>query len=299
MKVASLDLGSNTFILLISELKEGQIVKVFHDETRVTRLGQGVSSSQMFHPDALARAEEALRAYSEIIKRECCEQVLAVSTSAARDVKNSVELLALGQRYGIPIQIISGEKEAELTYWGTVMESQRHLNPVVIDIGGGSTEIIGFINQSLRGLSLNIGAVRLTEMFLKQHPCEANEVRALEEYLEEHLELKSAELPIGLGPAIAVAGTPTTLAMVDQGIEFDESKVNNYVLSLDKIEYWIDRMSKMSVAKRQDLTGMQPKRADVIVAGALILKWVLKKLGVNHVSVSTRGIRYGLAARGL
>lgn len=294
MRIAALDLGSNTSLLLIAEVENGKLVRVLHDETRVTKLGQGVHNQRKFHPDALVRMDECLREYSRTIARQKCDKVLAVATSAARDVSNGPELLALGKMHGIPIHIISGDQEARLTFRGALCDRDSTEGIAVIDVGGGSTEIICEINGSPQGSSVNVGSVRLTELFVKSHPTPDEQRRAVREYTVQAL--GRADLPgAQISEVVAVAGTPTTLAAMDQRIDFDERKVHGYKLKLAAIEAWADTLAALTVEQREKIPGMQPKRADVIVTGAEILANSIRALGKTEVTVSTRGVRFGAA----
>lgn len=300
MKVASLDLGTNTFLLLIAEVSAGRIVKVIHDEVRVVRLGQGVHDSRRFHPEALQRAEACFADYAETIQKHNVEKILACATSAARDVTNRDELIHLAQKYEIPLEIISGEREAELTFKGTVDETAT--GPVcIIDVGGGSTEFIFGVGQNLEArTSVDVGSVRLTELFVKQNPIPSEELSQLRAYISE--KIAGAMLEFGEKVAghagtkmIAVAGTPTTLATIEQGHAFESERVHGFRLSHGRLKHWVDHLSKLSVAERQKLAGMEPKRADVIVAGAMILLIASEAFRSDHLEVSIRGLRYGIA----
>jgi exopolyphosphatase/guanosine-5'-triphosphate,3'-diphosphate pyrophosphatase len=297
MKVAALDLGTNTFILLIVEVApSGEIQKIIHDEVRVVRLGQGVHASRMFHPDALIRADECFSDFAEIIARNKVDRTLACATSAARDVTNQKTLFEIAARHHIPLEIISGEQEAELTYWGAIPQRQR--GPlVIIDVGGGSTE---FILGDQQGLvvrqSFDIGAVRLTELFVKSHPIDSATIDKLKQYIQHQLlGMDSRFLNVNNKTVMAVAGTPTTLAAVVQGQKFDTQLIEGFRLTLSMIQTWGERLAGMTIAERQILIGMDPKRADVIVAGALILQIAGECMGINEMQVSTRGLRFGVA----
>lgn len=290
MRVAALDLGSNTTILLVADVEDGRIVKVVRDETNVTRLGQGVHADRRFHPDALARVEAVLETYARMIEADVCARVIAVATSAARDVVNADDLLAIGRRLNIPIHIIPGTREAELTFRGAPGADDSS----VVDVGGGSTEIISERAGQIRGVSVDVGSVRLSELFITEHPIRAAELERVRDHARRAFAAANLPAP-GAGPVIAVAGTPTTLAALDAGREFDESFVNSYHLTAEKIDAWIKRLAAMSVAEREALPGMQPKRADVIVVGAILLRTALEALGKDQITVSTRGVRYGVA----
>lgn len=295
MRVAALDLGSNTSLLLIAEMDGARLLRVLHDETNVTKMGQGVHANRSFHPDALVRMDECLAQYSRIIAKYECGKVLAVATSAARDVSNGRELLELGRIHGIPIHIISGEREAQLTFRGALCDRTSTSGLAVIDVGGGSTEVIsnGGGGQ-IKGTSVDVGSVRLTELFVKSHPIAASALSEVRAYAEKAF--AAAPLPkTALKEVVAVAGTPTTLAAIDQQRPFSEEAVHRYKLNLKTIEDWISRLAGMTVEEREALPGMQPKRADVIVTGSIILASAIRALGKTEVTVSTRGVRYGAA----
>lgn len=296
MRVAALDLGTNTFLLLIADMSGREIKKVILDETRVTRLGQGVNATRRFHADALARAERALAEFSDLIRGNDCEKVVAVATSAARDAENGDALLDMGRRFRIPIHIISGDQEAEITFDGATCDLKDPGEARVIDVGGGSTEIIGFNDsRQLIGESVDVGSVRLTERFLTAHPCPKAELMALQNFVREQFTDRRFATLKGMGTVVAVAGTPTSLVCLDLQRDFDEQKVNGYRMSLATIWKWRDRLAGMSVPARQALPGMQPNRADVLVAGATILATAAETLGVSEILVSTKGVRFGVA----
>lgn len=294
MRVAALDLGSNTSLLLIAEVNESQITKVVIDETRITKLGQGVHASRRFHPDALARMRECLVDYSQKIKAQGCEKVIAVATSAARDVTNGNELVDMGRELGIPVHIIEGAREAALTFRGALSDRTSVEGCAVVDVGGGSTEIIFQGADGLKGQSIDVGSVRLTEMYIKAHPIDRTAMTKISQYVQtEFAKVKLSGTIIT--DLVAVAGTPTTLAALEQQRDFEENLINGYKLSVDRIQNWIGRLAKMTIEEREKLPGMQPKRSDVIVTGALILAGAVRALGQSEITVSTRGVRYGVA----
>lgn len=294
MRVAALDLGSNTSLLMIAEVERGAIVRELHDETTITRLGQGVHATRRFHPEALLRMRDCLQSYQKTIALHKCDKVIAVATSAARDVANGQELLQIGRALGIPIHIISGTREAELTFRGALCDRENADGIAVVDVGGGSTEIICKMGNKICGTSVDVGSVRLSEMFVASDPIAATELSQLRRYATEAFERASiAHIPIA--EVVAVAGTPTTLAGLAQKIDFDVKRIHGYQLSLEQIESWISELSALPLSARAALQGMQPKRADVIVAGATILGAAVRELRQTRVTVSTRGVRYGVA----
>lgn len=212
MRVASLDFGSNTTLLLVAEVEQGKITKILSDETRVTKMGQGVHQSRRFHPEALQRMRAALTDYKKIIDQLGPEKVYAVATSAARDVENSDELFSMAKEFGIPLEVISGTEEAELTYLGAFSDKTERPHSCVIDVGGGSTELI-YRRESDRkiiGESIDVGSVRLMDLFGEQDPLPDSSFSAMREYVRERLNPSWPDLE--LKSAVAVAGTPTILA---------------------------------------------------------------------------------------
>jgi exopolyphosphatase/guanosine-5'-triphosphate,3'-diphosphate pyrophosphatase len=294
MRVAALDLGSNTTLLMIAEMDGARLIRVLHDETTITKLGQGVHANRRFHPEALSRMQQCLSLYAKTIREHQCEKVIAVATSAARDVSNGAELLQMGQSLGIPIHIISGEKEAQLTFKGALYDQPSTNGIAVIDVGGGSTEVIMQTKDGIKGTSVDVGSVRLTELFITAHPVAVHELDKVRDYARNAF--AKVSLPAqDIREVIAVAGTPTTLAALDQAIPFEESRIHGYGLSKSKIETWTARLAAMTIEDRERLPGMQPKRADVIVTGSIILDEALGKLGKTELRTSTKGVRYGVA----
>lgn len=311
LRIAGVDLGTNTCLCLIADVDftrdaagEAKIVsmKVVRDEVRVVRLGQGVNATRALHPEALQRAEQTFKEFQSYIQEAKCDHVLAVATSAARDVTNGHLLIELGRKYGIPIEIISGEKEAELTFAGAIEPSWQGIT-AVIDVGGGSTEIIlGDQSGILARASADVGAVRMTEAFITRHPVPREELDAVtkrvrEALLEAKHKISRALSEIGrldVRQVIGVAGTPTTLAAVDLGHAFESDIVHGHVFTRTRLEEWTQKLAKMTVEERQKLAGMEPKRADVIVAGTICVTEAMRVLNYEVLKVSVRGLRYGV-----
>lgn len=297
MKVAALDLGSNTFLLLVCDVENGQVKSIYRDEIQVTKLGQGVHANKKFHPDALIRAEECLREFSEMIRAERPERVLAVATSAARDVSNGQELFKIGDKYGIPIQIIPGHLEAQITFEGATYDIKDKEGLAAIDVGGGSTEVISLgPDGRTSGVSVDVGSVRLTEMFVTGHPIAEKEVKSIVDYAEKKFLDAKAQIPKNkLREVIGVAGTPTTLAAVIQNQPYKDELVHGFKISIETLEEWLYKLAKMDLNTRKSLVGMDPLRADVIVAGTAVLIAAMRSLKTKLLTVSTRGVRYGVA----
>ncbi len=288
---ACVDIGTNTALLLACSVENGK-VSVLDDISRIVRLGQGVDRHREFHPEALARLESALRFYQERCRALGVTESLAVATSATRDVKDASELFELCQSYGFPLTLLSGEKEALYTFLGA-----GHVSGVshsaVIDVGGGSTEIIwGHKGRIQKKQSFDVGAVRLTERFVSSHPASDAMVASLRAAAREEF----SSVPPGARPdvVVAVAGTPTALASLELAKPFEKSAIDGYTLTLDLIEDWAIKLSAMSLSARAQLPGMPKGREDVLPAGAFVLAEALKSVGASQVLVSTRGLRYGV-----
>lgn len=298
MKVAGLDLGTNSFLCLIAEVENQQIKKIYSDDVEIVRLGQDVQKTKKFHPDALVRADKCLAQFSKIIKREKPEKILAMATSAARDVQNAAELFALGKKHQIPIEIIPGEKEADITYSGSTSGIQNQKQRIlVVDIGGGSTElIIGQNNKIIMSQSLNIGCVRLTEQFLSKQPADDKILIQLEQKIRTELntyfhKIDSANTPEYI---LAVAGTPTELVRAEIG-EFNAQKIESFRMTHDWLTKKLKLFSSLTPKEIHQIHGIQPGRADVIVVGIMILKSISEIMNQKEIHVGTRGVRYGVA----
>jgi exopolyphosphatase/guanosine-5'-triphosphate,3'-diphosphate pyrophosphatase len=292
VRVAAIDLGTNSFLCLVADVENGKIKTVLEDVTHLVRIGEKVHETRTLQPQALERAARSFAEFEGIIRRHGCERVLAVATSAARDVKNSAELIALGQKHGIPIRVISGAQEAMLTFTGMAVGREDLDGVVGIDIGGGSTEIIGKNGGEISGKSVDIGCVRLTELFVTANPVPNPDLTKLWDYAREKLSVFPRMNP---REAIAVAGTPTALACVEKNIPFNAEAVHGTVLSRKTISLWAERLAALSVEDRLKLPGLDRGRADVIVAGAVILDLVGETIGADQFTVSVLGARYGLA----
>lgn len=314
MKVAALDLGSNTFLCLIAEVERGTadeplVTKIYDDQVQVVRLGQGLSSQapgkKTFHPEALMRAKKCLKDFSELISKHRPEKVLAMATSAARDASNKEDLFKIGRDLNIPIEIIPGSREAEITYLGGTSglkaEAGTHANnTVIIDIGGGSTELIcGLGKKILFSKSLDIGCVRLTEKYLQSQPTSEEKILLLRTVIRDALRpvteeiLSHSKKSTGLN-ILAVAGTPTELAKVEIG-RFDPGLIDGYKFPISRLKSWEEKFAARSAQEIMEEFGVSAGRADVILVGTIILRAACEMLMQTEIQVSTRGVRFGVA----
>ncbi|MBO9665744.1 MAG: Ppx/GppA family phosphatase [Bdellovibrio sp.] len=296
MKVAALDLGTNTFLCLIAEGDKNGITKVHKDLVEIVRLGQGVDKTGELHPEALVRARKCLTEFKKEIDKHNVDKILAMATSAARDARNGQELFDIGKELGIPIEVIPGEDEARISYQGStggvIDETKTNL---IVDVGGGSTEfIVGHGQQILFGESLNIGAVRLTEKFVTEQPISLAEQEKVRLYIEKELQAILPQIQKNkLDQMIAVAGTPTAIVVAEIGA-FVEEKVHNYFLSKERLKHWVQTFAQTTVEEKRTRFHLGG-RADIIFAGASILLIAVEALGMAGIHVSTKGVRYGVA----
>jgi exopolyphosphatase/guanosine-5'-triphosphate,3'-diphosphate pyrophosphatase len=300
IRVAGLDLGSNTFLCLVADVENINgswvITKIVSDQIEIVRLGQNLEKTKRLHSEALIRAERALKRFKEEIDLHKPEKVLAMATSAARDAENKDELFELLKKYQIPIEIISGQQETAITFSGAVSNlPQDNSQILVVDIGGGSTEFIfGTPFRYLSGVSLDIGCVRLSERFISRHPVTSTELKNIEEHVKSSIAnaLKLKPEKFSVNNIVAVAGTPTTLAAADVG-GFDAEKIDGYKLTKENLENWKKKITNSSLEKIVEM-GIPKGRADVILVGVVTLLELLSSLNLESVAVSTRGVRFGI-----
>jgi len=302
-RVAALDCGTNTLRLLVADLdaETGQ-ARVLDRRTTIVRLGQDVDRTGVFASAALARTFATLDDYVSIVRQHRVDVVRFVATSAARDVANRGAFVdGVRDRLGVEPDIISGDEEARLAYDGATRQlAERPDVPpplLVLDIGGGSTELVlgDEAFGAIRGVSLDVGSVRLTERHLLGDPPTTEEIGAAVGDVTSALD--SVDLPLSsAGSLIGVAGSITTMgAMVLDLEQYDRERVNLARLATPDVLRAVERVVAMSVDTRRALPFMHPDRADVIGAGALILGCVVKRVGLPELIVSARDILDGIA----
>ncbi len=299
MKVAIVDVGTNTTRLLIAEVRDGRLTEEYVRRSTVTRLGAGVDRTGRLSTDALRREHAALVAYHQTITAHGVERAVAVMTSAVRDARNGPAFATdVERRYGLTAHILSGEEEADLTYRGATDELAGDRTRLVIDIGGGSTELIVGRGPSPRfHVSTQAGVVRQSDRHLTADPPQPGELEAVATDVTETLE---AAVPpaerTGIEEAIAVAGTPTSLAAIAMELDpYDPQRVHGYRLSETERASILARLRGMSQTERERVRGLHPARAQVILPGAVILGCVMALFGLEAVTVSEHDILRGAA----
>jgi exopolyphosphatase / guanosine-5'-triphosphate,3'-diphosphate pyrophosphatase len=306
MNVAVVDIGSNSTRLLIAELDDHRIIRELVRHSEVTRLGAGVDADGRLREDAMQRVFTTLDGYKAEIDQHHCETAVAVLTSAVRDSANGDEFAdAVRSRYDLQPHVLTGDQEAQLTFLGATSErdSDDRRPTLVLDIGGGSTEmIVGSGGVVGFHVSTQAGVVRQTERHLRAEPPDRSE---MDELVADVREILAQNVPADtrsdVAHGIAVAGTATSLAAIAQQLDpYDPTRVHGYLLSAAECERILTELAAMTLQQRREVAGLHPDRAPTIVAGVLIFREVLRLFGLDQIEISEhdilRGAVLGLAA---
>lgn len=306
LRAAGVDCGTNSIRLLIADVSDGRLTDV-HRETRIVRLGQGVDATGQFAPEAIERARLALVGYAELMKAHGVQRVRMVATSAARDVSNRDDFFAMTADVlgavlpGTLAEVITGAEEAELSFRGAVGELDSARGPfVVVDLGGGSTEIVLGADQVIASYSADIGCVRLTERCLHSDPPTPAEVDAARAFVRERLEPALRSVPVeGARTWVGLAGTMTTLsALAHHMATYDAAAIHLSRVTGDDLLSVCDKLIGMTRAQRVALAPMHEGRADVIGGGAIVVQELARELraraGIDELTVSEHDILDGI-----
>lgn len=291
-----IDVGTNSTRLLVADVADGRVSPLERRST-VTRLGRGVDLSGHLSAEAIEDVCAAIGGYMEILRELGAETIDAIATSAVRDADNGSAFIAeLRERFALSARVLDGEEEARLTYLGATSESLPAEPTLVVDIGGGSTElIVGNGREISFHDSLQIGVVRHTERHFASDPPTAGEMEALAADVRSLIE-GSVGAGIEARQGIAVAGTPTSLAAVELGLEpYDPSRVHGTVLALPSIQRMLSGLASVPLAERVEIPGLHPDRAPNIVAGVVILVETMRAFELDEITVSEHDILYGTA----
>jgi exopolyphosphatase / guanosine-5'-triphosphate,3'-diphosphate pyrophosphatase len=302
MRVAVVDIGTNSTRVLVTDVEGGRVTGDLLRDSRVTRLGQGVDSSGRLSDEAVARVFTVLGDYRREIDALDADHAVAVLTSAVRDAENGPSFAAeVERRYGLAARTIEGSEEARLTFLGATSErapAQDGGQILVVDIGGGSTElVVGRGREISFFTSLQAGVVRLTERHVHGDPPEPEELQAL---TADVLTLVEDEVPAAVrrsvGAGIAVAGTATSAAAIDLRLEpYDPTRAHGHVLPEGTLELQLARLAQMNEEERRAVPGLHPDRAPTIVAGVAMLLECMRAFGLERIEVSDHDILRGCA----
>jgi exopolyphosphatase/guanosine-5'-triphosphate,3'-diphosphate pyrophosphatase len=301
MRIAVIDIGTNSTRLLIADVEAGRIIQQLERHSVVTRLGAGVDAAGRLNPEAMERVYQTLEDYKTLIDRHQPQRTIAVLTSAVRDAANGQEFAhAVQTRFQAEPHVLSGDEEAELTFRGAMSarDPTDRTPTLVMDIGGGSTElVIGSDHEMSFHVSTQAGVVRQTERHLHTDPPTQEEQEELAEDVRSTVERAvPAEHRRAVERAIAVAGTATSLGAIAQAIEpYDPEKVHGFELRRAQCEQILRRLAALPLEQRRQVKGLHPDRAPTIVAGVLILLEVLRLFGLDRVEVSEHDILQGAA----
>jgi exopolyphosphatase/guanosine-5'-triphosphate,3'-diphosphate pyrophosphatase len=290
-RVAAVDLGTNSTRLLVADVEGGQLEEVSRRLT-ITRLGEGVDGRRRLLPVPIARVRNCLAEYRRELESLGAERTLAIATSAVRDAENGEAFLGeIEWSYGFVTRLLTGEEEAAMMIRGVTAGRPALDEVVVIDIGGGSTEVVlAKAGEVAFSTSLDVGCVRITERFLPSDPPSRPELAAAGTYVRSLLPA------LGAKSAIGVAGTVTTLATLDLGdAEYDPARTHGHRLALSSVEAQLERLAAMTTEERLAVPGLEPGRAPVIVAGIVVLREMMTAYELDEIEVSERDVLYGAA----
>ena len=302
-RFAAIDIGTVTCRLLIADVEDGAISEVLRD-TIICNLGVGVDKTGLLAPESIERVGVAIEKFVALMREHQDAgaepmPVLAVATSASRDARNADDFKARLAKAGLQLNIIPGEREAALSFAGA-SSSFVGERVVVVDVGGGSTEIIAGEagGEPERAHSFNVGCRRVTERFLHSDPPTAAELDQAGEWIASEFSSYLAELrDAGQLDArmVAVAGTATSIvSMREEMVEYDSKRVHRSTVSRADVDAMLNRLAGMTVEERKQVVGLNPDRAPVIVAGVVILQQIMELAGVDEFTVSETDILHGI-----
>jgi exopolyphosphatase/guanosine-5'-triphosphate,3'-diphosphate pyrophosphatase len=300
MRVAVVDIGTNSTRLLIADVGENGLTEIDRRSV-VTRLGEGVDATGALGDEPQERVFVVLHDYAAAIEAAGCDVRTAVMTSAVRDASNGAAFAAVVRdRFGLEGRTLAGEEEAQLSFLGATAarDPEDTAGLLVIDIGGGSTElVVGAAREVSFHVSTQAGVVRHTERHLRSDPPAPSELAALAADARGVIEAAVPEDVRGsVAHAVAVAGTATQCAAIDLELEpHDATRTEGHVLSVETLEALLERLAAVTLEERREVRGLDPARAPTIVAGVEILLEVLRAFGLDAAEVSERDILWGVA----
>ncbi|MFH1018783.1 MAG: hypothetical protein V1798_11480 [Pseudomonadota bacterium] len=293
-RIATIDIGSNALLMLVAERGENGSLSVLADVSRIPRLGEDLRRTRRIAPAAMERSLNVLREYTDQARSLGALEIFATATNAAREAENRDDFLAAASSVvGSRVELLPPGEEARLTYLSATSEDVGDTPSMVVDIGGGSTEITwGLGNRFDGGRSLDLGTIKLIEGPLTGNPPGTREIDSARREIDERL---ARITPIGsLSRHYGTAGSFTHLAAVDLGIrDYHPDRVAHHKLTPERVRFWIDKFSGVEREEISKIPGVDPRRADVILASSLIIERLLDKFRVPAFEVMDRGIRFG------
>ena len=302
MKLAALDVGTNTVLMLVVEQTADGGLRKLADLSRITRLGRGVDATGKLDPASAQATLDTIAQFVDQARALGAEKILSAATAALRDAAEGPQFIAqVKQRCGIDLNLIAGETEAQLAYLAAVkgLKLDPSANLLIVDIGGGSTELIrAQPGGAIDAASLQIGSVRLTERFIKSDPPHAREAADLRLAIDQTLDTLRWNFQPDV--MVGIAGTVTTICAVALALApYDPDRVHGHRLTESEVLRAIGQFGSVTLEDRKRLPGLEPARADVIFAGAAILERVMAHFKIDRLTVSDQGVRWGLVWREL
>ncbi|WP_422449004.1 Ppx/GppA family phosphatase [Thermoanaerobacterium sp. DL9XJH110] len=291
MRFAVIDLGSNSARLLVADCK-GQNLTPLHRELITTRLGRGVAKERRLDEPSMRDTLSAVSLFKDKAARMGCDRVLAFATSAVREAENGRDFLDVVKKdAGLDVVLLEGEREAKLSFIGARAGLGLAGMALVVDIGGGSTELTLGDSRIVKSVSLPMGAVKFTQIYFSSDPPAASQIlaagAAVEELLSDFAEFFGKAVPRGQIPAVGVGGTFTTLAAMVRRLEiYDPGRVHGFTLQLNEVERVFGGLCSMTLEEKKKIPGLMPQRADIIAAGTLIALRLMKRLNLPAIRVS-------------
>ena len=293
---AGIDIGSNSIRLLIAEVENNKIKNIIYQQKATTRLATNIDKTSMLAKEPFENSINVLADFKASLERYGVKNVITVATSAVREAKNGSEFIDAAKKIGIEISIISGNEEGLLEYMGVCSGLDLNSNPLILDVGGGSSEIIYKLeNNDIHTESHKIGVVKMADMF-DFKGCNNGSFEKCQLYVNEFF--KDVVIPNNIETFIATAGTATTLAAIDMKMtEYDYKKVNGYKLHISTIKEILSKVYTTPYNERINITGMDKGREDLIIPGIIIILEILNKTSLEYITVSDFGLREGAVVR--
>jgi exopolyphosphatase/guanosine-5'-triphosphate,3'-diphosphate pyrophosphatase len=299
MRIGAVDIGTNSVRLLVADVDDSERLRTSHRMGEISRLGEGLDRTGLIDETAASRTLECLERFVHEAEYSGASRIRVAATNALRVARNGREVAArFSERIGYPVEILTGEEEARLVFLAVLSGlSPPHGRSVVVDIGGGSTEVIsGEGEDGSQVISLELGCVRLTERFVAGDPPSESELGAVRDYVQNVFREKLVDFESScMDRAVGVGGTVTAFGALDLNLaKYDPTRIENHLLTRDRISHIEHQLCSIPLSRRRDLAGVSRGRADIIPAGAVILSEFVNRFPVAGVYVSTRGLRYGL-----
>lgn len=289
MKLGAIDIGTNSMRLLVADYIDGKLLNR-EKFINTTRIGQGVDREGYLSSEAIKRNIEALKEFSKLAKSKGCEKIYCIGTSALRDSKNKLDFVKLSKdECDIDVEIISGEEESNLGFLGVLQGLENRDNILVIDIGGGSTEFILGGPQGVEFCkSENVGALRMTEKFLKKDPVSEEEFKDMEKFITKTIAKTIEKLKKeNIKSIVGIGGTITSVCAINQKLEsYSMEKIHGSEVCKKDLDIILQNLKNTTLNDKKRLKGLQPKRADIITAGVAILNIIMKNLEKEEIIVS-------------